>query len=90
MSFENFFLRPEDEMDFLPIIPLNESDQEDSNGIDVPAEIALLPLQFQYCEVFENPFFYFMHTVMIGIQRFFRLFQIIMILCIFQRKLRSY
>src|SRR5688500_962030 len=45
MSFEKFFLRPEDEMDFLPIIPLNESDQEDSNGIDVPAEIALLPLR---------------------------------------------
>ena len=45
MSFENFLLRPEDEMDFLPIIPLNESDQEDTNGIEVPAEIALLPLR---------------------------------------------
>ncbi len=45
MSLENFFLRPEDEMDFLPIIPLNESDQEDTNGIEVPAEIALLPLR---------------------------------------------
>ncbi len=32
-------------MDFLPIIPLNESDQEDANGIEVPAEIALLPLR---------------------------------------------
>lgn len=32
-------------MDFLPIIPLNESDQEDSAGIDVPTEIALLPLR---------------------------------------------
>jgi ATP-dependent Lon protease len=45
MSFENFILRPESEMDFLPIIPLNESDQEDTNGIDVPAEIAILPLR---------------------------------------------
>jgi ATP-dependent Lon protease len=45
MSFDKFLLRPEDEMDFLPIIPLNENDQEDLNGIDVPAEIALLPLR---------------------------------------------
>jgi ATP-dependent Lon protease len=45
MSFEKFALRSEDEMDFLPIIPLNESDQEDLNGIEVPAEIALLPLR---------------------------------------------
>src|SRR5688500_2881834 len=45
MSFEHYFLRPETEMDFLPIIPLNESDQEDLNGIEVPAEIALLPLR---------------------------------------------
>lgn len=35
----------EDEIDFLPIIPLNESDQGDMNGIEVPAEIALLPLR---------------------------------------------
>jgi ATP-dependent Lon protease len=45
MSFEKFLLKPEDEMDFLPIIPLNESDQEDTNGIEVPAELALLPLR---------------------------------------------
>ena len=45
MSLEKFLLPPEDDMDFLPIIPLNESDQEDVNGIDVPAEIALLPLR---------------------------------------------
>lgn len=38
-------MKPEDDMDFLPIIPLNESDQEDTNGIEVPAEIALLPLR---------------------------------------------
>src|SRR5437868_9494630 len=45
MSFEKFLLRSEDEMDFLPIIPLNESDQEDLNSIEVPPEIALLPLR---------------------------------------------
>ena len=45
MRFENIFLPAEDEMDFLPIIPLNESDQEDTNGIEVPPEIALLPLR---------------------------------------------
>lgn len=45
MSFEKFRMSPEDEMDFLPIIPLNESEQEDTNGIEVPTEIALLPLR---------------------------------------------
>src|SRR5215510_13242685 len=45
MNREIIFLRAEDEMDFLPIIPLNESEQEDHNGIEVPAEIALLPLR---------------------------------------------
>ena len=45
MAFDKFLLRPEDEMDFMPIIPLNESDQEDANGIEIPAEIALLPLR---------------------------------------------
>jgi ATP-dependent Lon protease len=45
MSLEKMLLRAEDDMDFLPIIPLNESDQDDTNGIEVPAEIALLPLR---------------------------------------------
>lgn len=45
MRIENYLLRPEDEMDFLPIIPLNESDQDDNNSIEIPAEIALLPLR---------------------------------------------
>src|SRR6185503_4837267 len=45
MSIEKKLLRPEDDMDFLPIIPLNESEQDDTNGIEVPAEIALLPLR---------------------------------------------
>ncbi|MFT3677241.1 MAG: endopeptidase La [Chitinophagaceae bacterium] len=45
MSFDKLIFRPEDEMDFLPIIPLNESEQDDSNGIEIPDEIALLPLR---------------------------------------------
>jgi len=45
MNMEKFLLRTEDEMDFMPIIPLNDSDQEDLNSIEVPAEIALLPLR---------------------------------------------
>src|ERR1700752_4163676 len=45
MDIDQYLLRSEDEMDFLPIIPLNESDQEDLNGIVVPDEIALLPLR---------------------------------------------
>jgi ATP-dependent Lon protease len=44
-NLEQFLLRTEDEMDFLPIIPLTESDQEDIEGIEVPPEIALLPLR---------------------------------------------
>lgn len=45
MSFEQFFQKSEDEMDFIPIIPLNESDGESMDGIEVPAEISLLPLR---------------------------------------------
>src|SRR5215467_6187870 len=45
MSFEKFFQKSEDEMDFIPIIPLNESDSESMDGIVVPSEISLLPLR---------------------------------------------
>jgi ATP-dependent Lon protease len=45
MSFENFFQRTEEEMDFIPIIPLNEGDNEGMDGVEVPAEIPLLPLR---------------------------------------------
>ena len=38
-------MKPEEEMDFLPIIPLNETDAEANEKIDIPAEIALLPLR---------------------------------------------
>jgi ATP-dependent Lon protease len=45
MSFEHFFQRTEDEMDFIPIIPLNENDGENLDGMEVPAELSLLPLR---------------------------------------------
>lgn len=32
-------------MDFLPIIPLNDGEQDDMKGIEVPEELALLPLR---------------------------------------------
>lgn len=41
----NFLLKPEDEMDFLPIMPLNENEHDANEKIDIPAEIALLPLR---------------------------------------------
>jgi ATP-dependent Lon protease len=45
MSFEKFFQKSEDEMDFIPIIPLNESDSESMDGVVVPGELSLLPLR---------------------------------------------
>src|SRR6476660_5073087 len=41
----NFQLVPEDEMDFIPIIPLNESEGDNGQEIEVPAELPLLPLR---------------------------------------------
>lgn len=45
MSIEKYLLKSEDEMDFIPIIPLNESDQNGIDDIVVPEEIPLLPLR---------------------------------------------
>lgn len=38
-------MKPEDEMDFLPIIPLNENESDGTENIDIPEELALLPLR---------------------------------------------
>ena len=45
MKEMNMYLQQEDDMDFMPIIPLNESDNE--NGVDmvIPTELPLLPLR---------------------------------------------
>ncbi len=45
MRNEAFTFKSEEEMDFLPIIPLNESDQDDMAAVEVPEELALLPLR---------------------------------------------
>ena len=41
----NFRMAPEDEMDFIPIIPLNETEGENGLDIEVPSELPLLPLR---------------------------------------------
>ena len=38
-------MRAEDEMDFMPIIPLNESDNEVLKDVEIPKEIPVLPLR---------------------------------------------
>jgi len=45
MKETNFLLRPEDELDFMPIIPLNESDNESLNDVEIPSELPVLPLR---------------------------------------------
>ncbi|HZI01160.1 MAG TPA: LON peptidase substrate-binding domain-containing protein, partial [Flavisolibacter sp.] len=40
----NFNLKPE-EMDFIPIMPINENDVDGTDKIDIPNEICLLPLR---------------------------------------------
>jgi ATP-dependent Lon protease len=39
------WLQPEDEMDFIPIIPLNENEGDNNPDIDVPEELPILPLR---------------------------------------------
>lgn len=41
----NFLTAPEDEMDFIPIIPLNENEGDNGQDIEVSNEIPLLPLR---------------------------------------------
>jgi ATP-dependent Lon protease len=45
MNQSNFFFKPEDDMDFLPIIPLNEHEPDDGLDIDIPTELPILPLR---------------------------------------------
>jgi ATP-dependent Lon protease len=45
MKLNNLLFRPEDEMDFLPIIPLNENEGDDGAELIVPTELPLLPLR---------------------------------------------
>jgi len=38
-------MSPEDEMDFIPIIPLNESEGDNGQELEIPGELPLLPLR---------------------------------------------
>lgn len=42
---DNFWLQPEEEMDFIPIIPLNEQEGDGNQELVVPADLPLLPLR---------------------------------------------
>jgi ATP-dependent Lon protease len=42
---ENLFMRAEDDLDFMPIIPLNESDNDGLNDMEIPKELPVLPLR---------------------------------------------
>jgi ATP-dependent Lon protease len=41
----NRLLKPEEEIDFLPIMPINENDGDFNDKIEVPEEISILPLR---------------------------------------------
>lgn len=45
MKEPNILFQPEDEMDFIPIIPLNENEGDTSADIVIPDELPLLPLR---------------------------------------------
>src|SRR5215203_5018017 len=45
MKEMSFLLSPEDEMDFMPIIPLNENDAENGTETVFPDDLPLLPLR---------------------------------------------
>src|ERR1700716_1131107 len=45
MKETNIYLRPEDEMDFIPIIPLNENEGDNGSEIVIPSELPILPLR---------------------------------------------
>jgi ATP-dependent Lon protease len=42
---ESLFMRAEDDLDFMPIIPLNESDNDGLNDMEIPKELPVLPLR---------------------------------------------
>ncbi len=45
MKETNYLFNPEDDMDFMPIIPLNENEGENGAETVIPEEISLLPLR---------------------------------------------
>src|SRR3954462_10719903 len=45
MTAEKIFFRPDDDTDFIPIIPLNEAENEADKILSVPTELPVLPLR---------------------------------------------
>ena len=45
MTKQNTWALPDEEMDFMPIIPLNESEGENIDDTDLPEELPILPLR---------------------------------------------
>src|SRR5678809_1002033 len=45
MNQSTFLMRPEDEMDFIPIIPLNENEGEDGQELVLTGDIPVIPLR---------------------------------------------
>ncbi|MGN6439176.1 MAG: LON peptidase substrate-binding domain-containing protein, partial [Agriterribacter sp.] len=45
MKRSEIFFKPEDEMEFMPIIPLNEEENENADESTIPADLPLLPLR---------------------------------------------
>ncbi|GAO43419.1 endopeptidase La [Flavihumibacter petaseus] len=45
MIESKFYMNADDEMDFIPIIPLNEHETEDNTELEVPADLPILPLR---------------------------------------------
>ncbi|WP_018615383.1 endopeptidase La [Segetibacter koreensis] len=45
MTQKNFFLGTDDDTDFIPIIPLNENENDSDKIIDIPGDIPVLPLR---------------------------------------------
>src|ERR1700712_2861057 len=45
MNYKKYFGAPEEEMEFMPIIPLNEDGSENNDDQPIPNEIRLLPLR---------------------------------------------
>ncbi|HEX8279117.1 MAG TPA: LON peptidase substrate-binding domain-containing protein, partial [Segetibacter sp.] len=45
MTQKNFYLRPDDDTDFIPIIPLNENENESDKITAIEGDIPVLPLR---------------------------------------------
>jgi ATP-dependent Lon protease len=45
MKQNEYFFQPDEELDFMPIIPLNENDADNVEEVNIPEELPILPLR---------------------------------------------